>query len=67
MIKLVITITALISLLATIIATPALAQDRAPAAVTPSGTVIFQADRITVKPCKVRTLEQGSGSVRICG
>jgi len=72
-IKLILGITALVSLLATIIATPAMAAPRlAPgdtvrtkAIVMPWGTVIMPQE--TIKPCKVRVLDQGSGSVRICG
>lgn len=62
MIKLTLTIAAVTSLLATIIATPALAQPRP--AVAP---VVMPVLKIVVKPCKVRELDQGSGSVRICG
>ncbi len=61
-------ITALVSLLTVIIVTPAMAAPKRDlrATVTPWGTVILPVDRITVKPCKVRALDQGSGNVRIC-
>ncbi len=60
--KLVAGIVGLVSLLSVIIATPALAQDKK------SATVTFPEDKIVVvvKKCTVRTLDQGSGSVRIC-
>lgn len=65
MIKLTLVIALVTSLLAVIIATPAMAQDKS-ATGTPWGTVILPMERIVVKPCKVRKLDQGAGSVRIC-
>lgn len=59
-IKLVATLAAVISLLATIIATPAMAQDKK------TSTVTMPELKIVVKPCKVRALDQGSGNVKIC-
>lgn len=76
-------ITALVSLLTVIIVTPAMAQEglkspdltpvhnlperavRAPSLRTTA--IVFSVDRLVVKPCTVRQLDQGSGSVRICG
>ena len=65
-IKLILGTVGLVSLLATIIATPAMAQSKINATVKDSGTIVFGADKIVVKPCKVRALDQGSGNVKIC-
>jgi len=56
---------ALASLLAVIIATPALAVETPQ--VMPWGTVIMPPLKVTAKPCVVRQLVQGSGNVRVCG
>jgi len=55
--KLCLTITALVSFYTLVLATPALAQDKAHTVVMPT---------VVIKPCVARPLEQGSGSVRIC-
>lgn len=65
-IKLIVTISAVLSLFSIVIGTPAMAQSKTNATVSDKGTIVFGADRIVVKPCKVRALDQGSGNVKIC-
>lgn len=62
-IKLIATLSAVVSLLATIIVTPAMAQNR----VITIAPVIIVASPKPVVNCTTRALDIGSGSVRICG